>query len=698
MGVRKKERKREKARKKGRPDGREECKECPGGDAGVTGEGKGTEQKEGAGSLNERTVHPKDNGALRTGNGKSGRKRGRKKRSAEAEGRYADKEKRKKSRLDWMIAALSVLLVLFAGGMAVASKIVSDRRQEAVEAVWLAEEGRRRAKEDAEAEAERAAREERDRVYDFGMESGRNVFEAIQGRPPFVELTEENAEDLVTIESCRIDTQLGKIMIQAVSEEIPASDDKFYYLFSMGPYAKKLPEDGIPMRGQRKAGQVVFHIPRYFAGTESSVLHKFVVAVKKDGEYVPVSAPHYVTNQEAYAKYRSGRDAGISKKGLLVDPNKLRTSELDDLGVKQAAYNIPVSRILGHSTDGIHDTVYYKYNGKTYAFNGQVMSEYDLVFGILTAKGIEVTAIILNDASYSYPELLHPLSRGGIGSAPYYAFNASDEEGCEYLAAIGSFLAERYSGKSSGRGLVSNWVIGNEINARKEWNYMEYVSLESYVEEYARAFRMFYNAIKSVNSSARVYISLDQQWDRNISGNRDYDTKDILDEFNRQIKREGNIDWGLALHPYNVPLTTPYTWNASKYVKNSPDTSMVTMANIDVVTDYLEREEFLTEEGEVRSVSLSELGYTSSLGENVQAAAIVYAYKKAEANEHIDAILFSRQTDAVEEIAQGLALGLNHADGSHKYAYSVYKYMDTAQSEDYINFAKSMIGISDWLH
>ncbi len=595
-----------------------------------------------------------------------------------------------------MMILAGALLLLLTGGMGIASKIMSDRKQEAVEAVYMAEEEKRRAKEQAEEEAGKAAKADREKVYGFGLESGESVFEAVRNRPPIVELTEENTADFVTIDSCRIDTRRNKITVSASAEGLPASDDKLYYLFALKPYEKEIPKDRLPLKGIFKSEQTMFYIPRYFAGAESGVLYKFVVAVKKGNEYVPVSVPHYITNQDEAAKYQTGGGSGGAKKGLLIDPNKLRTSELDDLGVKQAAYNIPVSRILGHSTDGIHDTIYYKYNGKSYTFNGQVMSEYDLVFGILTAKGIEVTAILLNDVSYSYPQLLHPLARSGIGSAPYYAFNATDEEGCEYLAAVGSFLAERYSGRSGSRGLVSNWIIGNEINARKEWNYMEYVSLESYVEEYARAYRMFYNAIKSVNGSSRVYISLDQQWNRNISGNRNYDTKDILDEFNRQIKREGNIDWGLALHPYNVPLTTPYTWNSSKYVKQSLDTSMVTMANIEVVTNYLEQEEFLTQDGEVRSVSLSELGYTSSMGENVQAAAIAYAYKKAEANEHIDAILFSRQTDAPEEIAQGLALGINHTDGSHKYAYQVYKYMDTNQSDQYTGFAKNMIGISDW--
>lgn len=590
-----------------------------------------------------------------------------------------------------LLAVIAVFLAVAAAAGGIAYTIDANRKQEAIEAAKLEEEQKKQ-------EAEEAVKEQalNDTIVDFSVESGMNVFDAIQKRPPSVELTEDNTEEFVTIDSCLIDSKTSNIIIEASAEGIPESDDKMYYLFALKTYNDTIGEELPAMAEEYKDEKVTFRIPRHFTGTESGVFYKFVVAVKQDDKYVAVSKPHYITNPGAVSKYKSNGDEPFSKKGLLVDPNKLRSSELDDLGVKHAAYNIPISRILGESTSDIYPTIYYTYNGKSYAFNGQVMSEYDLVFSTLTAKEIEITAIILNDISYAYPHLIHPLARTGIGSAPYYAFNATDEAGCEYLAAVGAFLAERYSGRANGRGLVANWVIGNEINARKEWNYMEYIDLESYVEEYARAYRVFYNAIKSINSACNIYISLDQQWDRNISSSKNYDTKDVLDEFNRQIKEEGNIDWGLAIHPYNVPLTSPYTWKSSKYVEHSVDTSMVTMANIEVVTDYMQQEEFLTEDGEVRSIILSEQGYTSLMGEDVQAAAIVYAYKKAEANEHIDSILFSRQTDAAEEIAQGLALGLNHVDGSHKYAYNVYKYMDTDKEESYTDFAKSIIGISDW--
>jgi hypothetical protein len=273
-------------------------------------------------------------------------------------------------------------------------------------------------------------------------------------------------------------------------------------------------------------------------------------------------------------------------------------------------------------------------------------------------------------------------------------FNATDSDGVEIIAALGTFLAERYS--SNAHGKVSNWIIANEINARKEWNYMAHTDVNTYVDEYAKGFRVFYNAIKSVNAAARVYMPIDQQWDRNLKNNPNYDGRDVIDVFNRTISMRGNIDWGLAQHPYNVPLYETRIWKGTKYVNNSVSTSMITMDNISVLTNYMQQESLLSPAGGVRSILLSEQGYSSTAGEAVQAAAFAYAYYKTENNPHIDGFLLNRQTDAPEEVAQGLAFGLNHSNGAHKYIYNVFKYIDTPQHADYTNFAKDIIGISSW--
>lgn len=528
------------------------------------------------------------------------------------------------------------------------------------------------------------------------VNAARFLIDGVHARPPQIELTDENTADFAKIESCLINAETGKVDVTVSAEGLAISDDGYYYLFEEKIYDTALRSDDYIIE-ELKDVNFTFSVNLNYNSANSRLFSKFVVAVKKDGEFLPISKPHYITNPEAIAKYMPSFTTTTSKKGLLVDPEKLAGSELEDLGVKHAAYNIPLSRILGNTSNAYYPTVYYTYNGRSYAFNGQVIAEYDYVFSSLTNKGINITAIILNDIHPGYMQLIHPKARSG-GRAPYYAFNATDEEGTEFIAAIGSFLANRYSG--NGHGKVMNWVIGNEINARNEWNYIEYMNTPSYVEEYAKAFRIFYNSILSVNGNARVYLSLDQQWGKSLYSNNGYGSKEILDEFNRNIKADGNIDWGVAYHPYNYPLTSAKAWStsgrASSYVLDSETTPVITIKNIHVLTNYLQKEEFLTDSGEVRHVTLSEMGYTSSAGQDLQAASFVYAYKIIEANRYIDNMLFSRETDAPSEVAEGLALGINTQGGGHKSIYNAYKYVDTADSAAYTDFALRVIGISSW--
>ena len=77
-------------------------------------------------------------------------------------------------------------------------------------------------------------------------------------------------------------------------------------------------------------------------------------------------------------------------------------------------------------------------------------------------------------------------------------------------------------------------------------------------------------------------------------------------------------------------------------------------------------------------------------------AAIFGIYNFSVKPRYINAILLSRQTDAGEEIAQGLALGLSTQGGQHKYIYEVYKNIDQVNSNSYTEFAKSVIGITNW--
>ena len=551
---------------------------------------------------------------------------------------------------------------------------------------------------------EKAAEQAIDRMKEeaaAGNENARGLQEAWQQMwPSETVITAENQEGFARIERCEISLEdTGKVIISGTMKGIPKSDDRRLYIFTLPVYQNGLNEGQEPIAAIRKSDdRFTFTVNLNYKQADSRLFDKFVLGIKQEGKYILLSNQSYITNPEARARYQYAYPEAKSIKGLLVDPNKLRGKELEDLGVKQAAYNIMLGRIVGHTSSANHPTIYYEYHGKTYAFNGQTIAEYDLVFSRLTQLGIQTTAIILNDWNGGHLDLVHPQARSA-GKCPYYMFNASDQAGVDYLAAAATFLAERYSG--TGHGQVVNWVIANEINARAEWNYYPAVDVQTYTQVYADGFRVFYNAIKSVNANAKVYMPIDQTWNRNLK-NGAYDGRDVLDHFNAYIKEQGNIDWDLSQHPYPVPLTHAAFWNMpSNYrrmnlITYTADSPMVSIQNLNVVTDYLQQEEFLNLAGESRSVTLSEVGFTSTSGESVQAAAFAYAYYIAEANSHVDALLLNRQTDAAAELEQGLALGLCHADGSHKQIYNVFKYIDTDRSKETTAFAQSIIGISSW--
>ena len=597
----------------------------------------------------------------------------------------------------WKVIIPIILLAVIVAAGAITFAILKYqegvRRQEAMKLMQEARESRKQ-KEKTQQERYLATVRERMKVTDQVQAAWEDLW------LEEIELTSENENTFAAIESCLISSEDPSIVeIKGTLPGIPKSDSDDIYLFPLNTYETSIPEGAEPadtFRIEKTKAAFTFHANLNNRQANSRMFKKFVVAVKVDGKYKIISRSHYITNPEAVAKYNVYTPVS-SIKGLLVDPSRLNTGELEDLGVKQAAYNIPLSKITGQTTSANYPTIHYTYNGKTYAIDGQSVAEFDIVFGSLSKKGIRTTAIILNDMNYEYPELVHPKARSG-STAPYVMFNGAEEAGIDAMAAMVTFLAERYSG--TGHGTVSNWVIANEINARSHWNYMEYTDVYNYTKEYAQAFRVFYNAIKSVNASAEVYMPLDQTWNRNMK-DRNYDARDVLDNFNTIIKEKGNIDWQLAYHPYPVPLTNAAFWNTGAYYKkltvDSVDTAMINMKNIHVVTDYLCQESFLTDGGEARHVLLSEQGFTSSSGgEGVQAAAFAYAYYISEANSHINGFLLNRQTDAPEEVAQGLAFGLNYSNGGRKQIYNVFKKIDTSESQQATEFAKGILGISDW--
>ncbi len=486
----------------------------------------------------------------------------------------------------------------------------------------------------------------------------------------------------VSITSCVISG--GNVVVNVSASSLPSSDDGQYYL-----YADEVYQDGTVgkvVATTGLAGSATFTFPLNFYAADSNLSKKFLVAVKTGGHMSQVSDEHYITNPEAIAtKTVKRNDHGI--KGIL--PNDADAATFKDLGVAQMVYNLYMGDIVGPTSDPAYPTTEFSYNGISYQFNTAALNQYDGFVHWCAANNFQLTMTILNNKTAAAGDLIHPLSRDSH-VCPGYAMNTKEDGGTQHLKAVAAFLAQRYSGGA--HGTVDNWVVGNEVNARTEWYYMNSTNLELNVSEYVKAFRIFYNEIKAVNANARIYTSFDQEWNRK-SNPGCFLSKEYLDRFNYYMNREGNVDWSLSFHPYNAPLFDPYAWKQqAQYVNATVTSPYITMENIYVLTDYMCQASMLNPAGAVRNISLSEIGFTSSFGEDAEAASITYGYAMAANNPYIKSFILFRETDDAHEMESHIAQGLKNLDGSHKMGYDFYKYMGTAQEGTYRAKASEIIG------
>lgn len=482
------------------------------------------------------------------------------------------------------------------------------------------------------------------------------------------------------------DAETKKLRCSLAMPLIPSSDDAYLYLFSAEEWeedADALKEEPVTRARKNRTWETAFPY------RETYLFSRFIPALKIDDNFVRLGKSVYLSNPEALAENQEDYPALGSKKGLLLDPTMLGTPELTDLGVKHTIYNIPLSHIMGETADPTFPTITYTYRGKNYQFNGAAINGYDGLFKYLADMGMSATAVVLNDWNEEHLELIHPEARKQESGAYYYMFNTAEESGVRTLEAVASFLAERYS--SGEHGMIHSWVIANEINQNRVWNYMDTRDVVHYTETFEKSLRIFYQAVKSHYAGGRVYFSIDHAWNSNEGDNKNFfNGKDVLEAFNAAALAHGNYDWGIAIHPYPEPLTRVNFW--SQAYDKTRDAPHLSVMNLNVLTDMLSEDAFLDQSGEVRSVTITELGFSSGSGERLQAAAFAYCYYIVEANPYVDAFLMNRQTDAPEEVKAGLSFGVYEYDHTGKYIKDVFSNIDTDRAGEYTNFMLKILG------
>lgn len=495
----------------------------------------------------------------------------------------------------------------------------------------------------------------------------------------------------VSVNACVI---VGNQVHVAASGAVQASDTGQYYLFALEPYETEVGARTDYCAAMPASESVTFTTDLNLNTASSRLYSRFVVTVLRAGVFVPVSNEMYITNPEVLASVSTGYPAR-SKKGVIADWRY--TSDLTELNAGYATYVLDVSKFF--QAGGVNFT----YNGKNYSFNSTAVAEADAVCSLFTNEGCNVVMVIINNYNPATLDMVPPLGR--TASMTTYAFNVQEQVPAEKLEALMSFLVQRYA--NNGHGAIHSWVIGNEVNNNYPAHYQGNISVDEFAADYAKQFRVCYNAIKSYNKDARVYTNIDQRWNwLDKASPLQYPSRTFLDKFAANITATGNIDWGLTIHPHAVPMDNCRFWliprpeSTMNLVSHNDDSKFATIQNMEVFTEHMKHPEMLSPNGTVRHIMITELGFNASetnrhgSNEQYQAAALVYAYKKAESLPEIEAFIIHKHNDDPGEAASEVSFGLRVGDRK-RFAYDVFKFMDTG-STAYTDFALPIIGVSSW--
>lgn len=426
------------------------------------------------------------------------------------------------------------------------------------------------------------------------------------------------------------------VVFSATLNTLPSSDDGKAYLYELKTYEYGISAEAVPIASCDLTKNINIRFPlNYVRGTVGRLYNKFVLAVKKNGVVSLVTDAQYITNPEMVAteiKVRKARPAKALQGGNVANITLTGNGVALPIGATHAVFQ-------NDNKDAIT---------------------------------VDATAHVAD---------AHPVRNNPVVG---YMLNANDDAGIAGLVAdMTAYASDTH---------VQDFVIGNEVNERC-WNYMAWTDWDTYVRKYVQAFRVCYTAIKAVNPTAMVYISLDQVWDKNPTGANYYEWLDgdqFMAKFNTMMLQNGNIDWNMSIHPYPNPLYYAKFWdlsgvaNGATYKAQVDKDQVITFQNLSVITNLLTKPEYLNRVGGVRDVIIGEIGLGSNAGVDAQAAAICASYAAFERNPYVSQYLYLEvDVNGFYPTMTGRAL-------------EAYNAMGTPMEAQYMEWAKSYIGITDW--
>ncbi len=358
---------------------------------------------------------------------------------------------------------------------------------------------------------------------------------------------------------------------------------------------------------EKKAKEkLTFEFPLYTENGDSRLTDAFVVATVTNGSYTALTEEFYITDSSPLALKNEGPNKVGGIKGVVTDD--VYGAHL--LGAEHTVIDTPIDLLMlaEHSEDAVR----FNHEGVTYFFDGARVEALDKLVNDADLVGMRIyfrTLLGKSEDSRVVSDVYFDGARGADGYLP----DMSDRTAARYVKAFYAFLATRYP--------VSDYIIGENVNNFSVNCNAGKIESDSFVKAYVSWLRAAHLTLRSVNSSATVYVSVNDYW-RSDSSNDSIGARSFLEKLNTEAKRCGDFNYAVALNIGNGE-DLPDLLAGKEY-----DYARIGASNLSDVTELFEKD-VMYYNGSRRRLIVDGLSLSDSIGEANKAAYYTYAYYTA---------------------------------------------------------------------
>ncbi len=437
-------------------------------------------------------------------------------------------------------------------------------------------------------------------------------------------------ESVTEILSARIKDEEIKVTATLEKSYAEEHSSDTLYLLALQSMDRELSLDGAVLVGESRAKKKMTFEFSSCSGTGiSHVSSAFVLAEKTESGYAPITSLAYVENPEEISVKEVASVSSDGIKGYISDD----AVGMKLLGADHLLIEAEMNELI--LEDYNSNSVRFDLDGVSYYYDKDEVERIDKLMADAKSASMRVyIRSVLRAPNENTPGFLYyKWAYDKQGFLP----DLSNRRAVRYIRAFTAFLASRYD--------FADLIVGEKVNDYGRYCHAGNISSDEFELLYSYWARLSHQTLRSVNSAAQIYISVDNTW-RQDSLSGSMGAKAFLQRFADRADDEGGYGYNIAM---SLGDATDY---AALVSGRGYDYSRIGVTNISDLTKLLESGE-MRYKGERRSVIIDGLTVTTSIKEKDRASYYAFAYYSAAEN-GFDAVIYSGSVYSAENTRSDL--------------------------------------------